>query len=64
LYRAEILTLRQVDQKYLGSFEKWCWRRMGKISWANRVRNEGVLHTSQGGEEYPTCNKKEEGYLD
>jgi hypothetical protein len=22
----------------------WCWRRMEKISWTNRVRNEEVLH--------------------
>jgi hypothetical protein len=21
----------------------WCWRRMGKISWTNHVRNEEVL---------------------
>jgi hypothetical protein len=24
---AENRTLRQVDQKYLGSLEMWCWRR-------------------------------------
>jgi hypothetical protein len=22
----------------------WCWRRVGKISWTGRVRNEEVLH--------------------
>jgi hypothetical protein len=22
----------------------WCWRRMEKIIWADRVRNEKVLH--------------------
>jgi hypothetical protein len=37
-------TLRQVDQKYLESFEMWCWRRMEKIIWTDRVRNEEVLH--------------------
>ena len=25
-------TLLKVDQKYLGSFQMWCWRRMEKIS--------------------------------
>jgi hypothetical protein len=40
---AENWTLRKVDQKYLESFEMWRWRRMGKISWTDRVRNE-VLH--------------------
>ena len=32
LYGAETWTLRVVDQKQLGSFEMWCWRRMEKIS--------------------------------
>jgi hypothetical protein len=44
LYGAETWTLRKVDQKYVGSFEMWCWRRMEKISWTDRVRNEEVLH--------------------
>jgi hypothetical protein len=44
LYCAETWALRKVDQKYLGSFEMWCWRRMEKISWTDRVRNEEVLH--------------------
>jgi hypothetical protein len=29
---AETWTLQKVDQKYLGSSEMWCWRRMDKIS--------------------------------
>jgi hypothetical protein len=32
-----------VDQKCLESFEIWRWRRMEKISWTDRVRNEEVL---------------------
>jgi hypothetical protein len=43
LYGAETWTLRTVDQKYLESFEVWCWRRMENISWTDRVRNEEVL---------------------
>jgi hypothetical protein len=34
---------KKVDQKYLGTFEMWCWRRMAKISWTDRVKNVGVL---------------------
>jgi hypothetical protein len=30
LYGAETWTLRKLDQKYLESFEMWCWRRMEK----------------------------------
>jgi hypothetical protein len=56
---AEKWTLRKVDQKYLERFEMWCWRRMEKISWTDRVRNE-VLR-SHGGKEYSAYNMKEEG---
>jgi hypothetical protein len=44
LYGAETWTLWKVDQKYLESYKMWCWRRMEKISWTDRVRNEEVLH--------------------
>jgi hypothetical protein len=37
LYGAETWTLRAADQKYLESFEMWCWRRMEKIESKSRV---------------------------
>jgi hypothetical protein len=30
-YGVETWTLRKVDQKYLGSFYMWCWKKMEKI---------------------------------
>jgi len=42
LYGAETWTLRARDQKYLESFEMWCWRRMD-ISWTDRMRNVEML---------------------
>jgi len=39
----KIKTLRKADQKYMESFETWCWRRLEKIIWNDLVRNE-VLH--------------------
>lgn len=47
LYGAENWTSQRGDQKYLGKFEMWCWRRMQKTSWADRVRYKEVY--SQGG---------------
>jgi hypothetical protein len=38
---AETCTLRKLDQKYLETFEMWCWRRMG-IRWTDRVGDEKV----------------------
>jgi hypothetical protein len=40
---AETWILRKVGQKCLESFEKWCWRRMERISWTDRVKNREVL---------------------
>jgi hypothetical protein len=37
------LELQAADQKYLESFEMWCWRRMEKISWTDDARNEEVF---------------------
>ena len=47
LYGAETGTLRAVDQKYLESFEMWCWRRVEKISWTDHVRNEVLIRVKE-----------------
>jgi hypothetical protein len=36
VYGDETLT----SGEYLESLEMWCWRRIEKISWTNRVKNE------------------------
>jgi hypothetical protein len=43
-----------VDEKYLGSFEIWCWRRMEKIIWFDRVRrNDELLCRIKGDRNIP-----------
>jgi hypothetical protein len=37
------LTLGKVHQECQVSFEMWCWGRMEKIIWTDRVRNEVLL---------------------
>jgi hypothetical protein len=44
LYDVETWTLRKLDQVYLENFEMWCWRRVEKISWTDRVNNAAVLY--------------------
>jgi squalene cyclase len=44
LYGAETWTLQNLDQKYLESFEMWCWRRMEMISQMDHISNETILH--------------------
>ena len=43
LYGSETWTMKKADVKRLESCEMWMWRRMEKISWRDRVRNEEVL---------------------
>jgi hypothetical protein len=45
---ADTRTPQEADQKYLEHFEMWCWGRMEKISWTDRVRNE-ILHRIKEG---------------
>ena len=40
LYGSETWTLRKLEKKYLESFEMWCWRRMEKIKWSERITDE------------------------
>jgi hypothetical protein len=42
LHGAEKLTLRKADNKHLKSFNMWCWRRIAKIIWIDRVKNEEI----------------------
>jgi hypothetical protein len=44
VYGVKTWTLQKVNKKYLESFEVWCWRRIEKIIWTDRVRNEEMLH--------------------
>jgi len=44
LYSAETWIFKKIEQTQLGIFKMWCWKRVKKISWANQVDNEEVLH--------------------
>ncbi|MGX9339109.1 hypothetical protein, partial [Pantoea dispersa] len=32
-----------MEKKYLESFEMWCWRRIEKVKWTDRMTNDEVL---------------------
>ena len=52
-----------MDLKYLGSFEMRCARRMEKISWKDRVKNEDVCILYGVKVEEVSCIKWKEGRL-
>ena len=43
LYGSESWTIGEVDRRKLEAFEMWCYRRMLKIRWVDKVTNEEVL---------------------
>ncbi|KAI5729179.1 hypothetical protein M8J77_026485 [Diaphorina citri] len=43
LYGSETWTIGKRDQDRIEAFEMWCWRRMMKIKWTERMSNERVL---------------------
>jgi hypothetical protein len=58
LYGAETCTLRNIYQKYLESFEMSCRRRMEKISWTDRVRNEALHKVKAGRNNLQTTKRR------
>ena len=43
LYGSETWTILEVDKRRIVAFETWCYRRMLKISYIDRVTNEEVF---------------------
>lgn len=43
LYGVESWTLTEASTKKLEAFEMWCYRRILKISWVDRITNDAVL---------------------
>ena len=37
LYGSETWTLRKNEERVINAFETWCWRRMLKIKWTDRI---------------------------
>jgi hypothetical protein len=48
LYGSEAWTIGKVDQKRLEAFETGCWRRLLKIKWTDKIRNEEVYRRIDG----------------
>ena len=46
LYGSESWTMTKADRRRVDSFELWCWRRLQKISWTEKVPNRVVLATA------------------
>jgi len=43
LYGSETWTLGKNEERVINAFETWCWRRMLKIKWTDRIMNDEVF---------------------
>lgn len=43
LYGAETWTIIKADKAKIEAFEVWCWRRVLKISWTDKMKNDEVF---------------------
>ncbi|KAJ4428204.1 hypothetical protein ANN_24219 [Periplaneta americana] len=41
--KGSIATLPRSEEKRIEAFEMWIWRRMERVKWTDRIRNEAVL---------------------
>lgn len=63
-YGSEAWTLKADTQKRLESFEMWCYRRMLRISWTQKVSNVKVLQrVARSRELLLTIKKRKVDYL-
>jgi hypothetical protein len=47
LFGSETWTLGKNEERVVNAFETWCWRRMLKIKWADRITNDEVFQRAK-----------------
>ena len=47
LYGSETGTLGKNEEKIINAFEKWRWRKMLKLKWIDRIKNDEVFQRAK-----------------
>ena len=47
LYGLETWTLGKNEERVINAFETWCWRKMLKIKWTDRITNNKVFQRAK-----------------
>ena len=47
LYESEPWTLGKNEERITNAFETWCWRRILKIKWTDRITNDEVFQKAK-----------------
>jgi hypothetical protein len=51
------------NQKYLESFETWCWRRMEKFIWTDRMSHEVLRRVEEEGNVPHTIKRRKANWI-
>ena len=43
MYRCEIWTIKKAEHQRIDPFELWCWRRLLRVPWTERISNQSIL---------------------
>ena len=43
LYGSETWTIGKNEERIINAFKTWCWRKMLKIKWTDRITNDEVF---------------------
>ena len=43
LYGCESWTIKKAERRRIDAFELWCWRRLLRVPWTARRRNQSIL---------------------
>jgi hypothetical protein len=43
VYGSEILAIGENEERVVNAFETWCWRRMLKVKWTDRITKDDVF---------------------
>jgi len=44
---SETGTVGKNEERIINAFETWCWRKMLKIKWTDRIKNDGVFQRAK-----------------
>jgi hypothetical protein len=47
LYGSEIWTLGKIEERVVKAFETWCWRRMLKMKWTDKITNGDIFQRAK-----------------
>ena len=43
MYRCESWTIKKADRRRIDAFELWCWRRLLRVPWTEKISNQSNL---------------------